>query len=73
MTEDEKPVKFSYSESEFPGFSWRGYATLSASQVNHVTVWGGYGDDTGGVAKVWGRVFPRGVGESFFMLANKVI
>ena len=47
MTEDEKPVKFSYSESEFPGFSWRGYATLSASQVNHVTVWGGYGDDTG--------------------------
>lgn len=54
MTEDEKPVKFSYSESEFPGFSWRGYATLSASQVNHVTVWGGYGDDTWGVAKVWG-------------------
>ncbi|XP_072567322.1 laminin subunit alpha-3 isoform X1 [Paramormyrops kingsleyae] len=34
-----RPVRFGYDASEFPGFSWRGYATMSAAQMDvRVTV-----------------------------------
>ncbi|XP_053349425.1 laminin subunit alpha-3 isoform X3 [Clarias gariepinus] len=32
ITPNARPVRFGYDPNEFPGFSWRGYATLSRAQ-----------------------------------------
>lgn len=33
ISDDGRPARFGFDESVFPGFSWRGYATMSDIQV----------------------------------------
>ena len=33
---NDQPAYFRYDESEFPGFSWRGYAVFSQAQVKNL-------------------------------------
>ena len=33
MNSDGQPVRFGFDESVFPGYSWRGYASMSDIQV----------------------------------------